>query len=447
MLTLTEAADQIRARKISSVELTEQCLDRIQRLNPALNAFITVTTELAREQARRAEAEIAAGNYRGPLHGIPIGLKDLFDTAGVLTTAASNQCLGRIPAHDAEVVRRLKQAGAVIVGKLNMHEFAFGMSGVVSAFGPAKNPWNLECMTGGSSSGSAAAVAAGLCVAALGSDTSGSGRCPPAFCGVVGHRPSANLISLKGMVPLCPSFDTVSPLTSTVRDAATLIDLLSAKSSYPSLLGEDVSRLRIGIALTRFYDDLHPEVASAMDLALHVLGQLTAQSRDVEVPIEGFRTIFDAEIYEYHEAMAAKTPELYDPRTLYRVQRCAGISASDYIRERRRLAKFRSDAERIFDHVDVVITPTTPVPAPKIAELEALAIPDVRPFEVKYLLRNTAPFSALYWPSMSVPCGFTADGLPIGMQISARPGADSIVLRLAHAYEQATEWHRRTPAP
>jgi len=440
MLTLLEAAEQIRARKISPVELTRQCLARIERLNPTLNAFITVTADTALEQARRAESEITAGKYRGPLHGIPIGLKDLFDTAGVRTTAASNQYRERVPAEDAEVVRRLKNGGAVILGKLNMHEFAFGMSGVVSAFGPARNPWNAERITGGSSSGSAAAVAAGMCVAALGSDTSGSGRCPPALCGIVGMRPSANLISLRGVVPLCTSFDTVSPITSTVADTATLIDVLSSRSDYASLLREDVARHRVGIARAHFYDDLHPEVASAIGEALKEIGKLTAPAKDVDVPRDAFRTIFDAEIYEFHEAMATKTPELYQPLTLFRVQKTAGISATDYIRECRRLKQFRADAEKVFEQVDVVITPTTPVPAPKLADLEALAIPDVRPFEMNYLLRNTAPFSSLFWPSVSVPCGFSSDGLPIGMQISGRPGADSVVLRIAYAYEQVTGW-------
>jgi aspartyl-tRNA(Asn)/glutamyl-tRNA(Gln) amidotransferase subunit A len=446
MFTLVEAAELLRSRKLSPVELTRQCLDRIERLNPTLNAFITITADQALESARRAEAEIAAGNYRGPLHGVPIGLKDLFDTAGIPTTAASNQYRRRVPTEDAEAVRRLKQGGAVILGKLNMHEFAFGMSGVVSAFGPVKNPWNTERITGGSSSGSAAAVAAGLCVAALGSDTSGSGRCPPALCGIVGHRPSANLMSVKGVVPLCTSFDTVSPIARTVADAAFLTDGMTAASAYASLLDEDVTHLKVGIARPHFYDDLHPDVASCMNQALQVIAQLVSRSSDVEVPLDGFRTIFDAEIYEYHEAMASKTPELYDPRTLYRVQKCAGISATSYIRERHRLAAFRSAAEKIFEKVDVIITPTVPAPAPKLADLEVLAIPDVRPFEMKYLLRNTAPFSSLFWPSISVPCGFSSDGLPVGMQISARPDADSTVLRLAHAYEQATEWHKRRPA-
>jgi aspartyl-tRNA(Asn)/glutamyl-tRNA(Gln) amidotransferase subunit A len=444
VLTLTEAAKQIRTRQLSPVELTRDCLARIELLNPRLNAFITVTADLALEQARQAESEISAGKYRGPLHGIPIGLKDLFDTAGVRTTAASDQYGDRVPTEDAEVVRQLKQAGTVIVGKLNLHEFAFGISGVVSAFGPTKNPWNLERITGGSSSGSAAAVAAGLCVAALGTDTAGSIRCPSALCGVVGHRPSAGLISLDGVVPLSTSFDTVGPLAATVRDAATLIDALAQKSGLAALLGEDVSRLRVGIPREALFDDLDPDVASCLEAALQIVGRLTSQVREVDLAVDGFRTIFDAEIYEYHEAMVANSPQLYDPRTLYRIQRCAGITASQYIRERRRLAEFRTAAERIFEQVDVVISPTVPVPAPKITELEALAVEDVRPYEVKNLLRNTSPFSVMFWPTTSVPCGFTRDGLPVGMQISSRPGADSTTLRLAHAYEQAAEWQRKT---
>jgi len=349
-----------------------------------------------------------------------------------------------VPTEDAEVVRRLKQAGAVIVGNLNMHEFAFGMSGVVSAFGPVRNPWNRERITGGSSSGSAAAVAAGLCVAALGSDTSGSIRCPPALCGIVGHRPSAGLVSTKGVVPLSTSFDTVGPITSTVRDAAMLFDVLVARPTYAAVLDEDVSRLRVGVARKNFFDDLDADVASCVQSALSVVKKLVAEVHEVEVPVEGFRTIFDAEICEYHEAMIREHPGLYDPRTLFRLQKCAGISATDYIRERHRLDAHRARAEKIFEQVDVVITPTTPSPAPKIVDLEALPIPDVRPFEVKHLMRNTLPFSALYWPSVSVPCGFTGDGLPVGMQISSRPGGDSICFRVAHAYEIETDWHKRT---
>ena len=450
MFTLTEAAEQLRTRKLSPVELTRACLARIERLNPALNAFITITAELALDQARQAEGEIMTGRWRGPLHGIPIGLKDLLDTAGVRTTAASNQFRDRVPAEDAELVRQLKQAGAVLVGKLNLHEFAFGVSGIVSAFGPVKNPWNLERITGGSSSGSAAAVAAGLCVAAIGTDTAGSIRCPSALCGIVGHRPSAGLLSCKGVVPLSTSFDTVGPMTRTVRDAALLLGALVAEtgSAPPNdwvALDDSVAGLKVGVARKGFFDDLQPEVTACVEEALDVIKTMVAHIADVELEAGGHRTIFNAEIYEYHEDMVTRTPELYQPQTLPRVHKCAGISATDYIRDWRLLAAERHKAEELFRQVDVVITPTVPVAAPRISDLEALGIDALRPFETKYLLRNTSPFSVLYWPSVSVPCGFTPEGLPVGLQISGKSGADATVLRMAHAYEQATEWHKRVP--
>src|SRR5664280_1770958 len=450
MLTLTEAAQQIRTRQLSPVELTHACLARIERLNPALNAFITVTAETALEQSRQAEAEIMTGHWRGPLHGIPIGLKDLLDTAGVRTTAASNQFRNRIPSEDAALVRQLKQAGAVIVGKLNLHEFAFGVSGIVSAFGPVKNPWDLERITGGSSSGSAAAVAAGLCIAAIGTDTAGSIRCPSALCGTVGLRPSADLLSCKGAVPLSTSFDTVGPMTRTVRDAALLLGALVAEtgSGGPNewaALDDSVAGLKVGVPRKGFYDALQPEVAACVEGARAVIETLVAHVAEVELEAGGHRTIFNAEIYEYHEAMVTKTPELYQPQTLPRILKCAGISASDYIRDWRILAGERNKAEELFEHVDVVVTPTVPVAAPRISDLEALGINELRPFETKYLLRNTSPFSVLFWPSVSVPCGFQREGLPVGLQISGKPGADATVLRLAHAYEQATEWHKRAP--
>ncbi len=450
MLTLTEAAEQIRTRKLSPLELTRACLARIERLNPALNAFITVMAESALEQARQAESEVMGGRWRGPLHGIPIGLKDLLDTAGVRTTAASNQFRDRVPAEDATLVRQLKQAGAVIIGKLNLHEFAFGVSGIVSAFGPVKNPWDQDRITGGSSSGSAAAVAAGLCVAAIGTDTAGSIRVPSALCGIVGHRPSAGLLSCKGVIPFSTSFDTVGPMTRTVRDATLLLGALvaetgSARPNDWATLDDSVTGLKVGIPRKGFWDDLQPEVDTRVEEALAVIETLVARVAEVELQAGAHRTIFNAEIYEYHEAMVTKTPELYQPHTLPRILKCAGISATDYIRDWRVLNDERHKAEELFKQVDVVITPTVPVAAPRISDLEALGINELRPFETKYLLRNTSPFSVLYWPSVSVPCGFQREGLPVGLQISGRPGADANVLRLAHAYEQATQWHTRVP--
>jgi aspartyl-tRNA(Asn)/glutamyl-tRNA(Gln) amidotransferase subunit A len=440
MLNLTQAAEQIRTRRISPVELARECLARIERLNPTLNAFITVTADLALEQARQAETEIIAGNYRGPLHGIPIGLKDLFDTAGVRTTAASNQFRERVPAEDAELVRQLKRAGAVIVGKLNLHEFAFGGSGIVSAFGPVKNPWDVERITGGSSSGSAAAVAAGMCVAAIGTDTAGSVRCPAALCGVVGHRPSAGLLSADGIIPLARSFDTAGPMTRTVSDAAVLLDVL-AGSQITASLEESVSALRVGVPRAGFFDDLEPDVAFCVEQALAVITKLVTKVCDVLLEVGGHRTIFNAEIYEYHETLVTSHPELYDSRTLPRVLHCAGISATDYIQAWRDLAAERTRALELLEQVDVIVTPTVPVSAPRLSELASLEAGELRRFEMKYLLSNTAPFSVLDWPSVSLPCGFTREGLPVGLQISGKPGTDAAVLSLANAYEQATEWH------
>jgi aspartyl-tRNA(Asn)/glutamyl-tRNA(Gln) amidotransferase subunit A len=444
MLSLTEAADQICTRRLSPVELTRECLTCIERLNPVLNAFITVTADLALEGAGQAEAEILAGRYRGPLHGIPIGLKDLLDTAGVRTTAASNQFRERVPGEDAELVGQLKRAGAVIVGKLNLHEFAFGVSGIVSAFGAAKNPWNTDRITGGSSSGSAAAVAAGMCVAAIGTDTAGSVRCPAALCGIVGHRPSAGLLSAKGVIPLSRSFDTAGPMTRTVRDAAVLLQVLSGSASR-ALPGESVSALKVGVPRKGFFEGLQPDVQSCIEEALAVIRGLAAEVRDVGLDVSGHRTIFNAEIYEYHEEMVETHPELYDPRTLSRILQCAGISATDYIRAWRGLAAERARALQLFEQVDVVVTPTVAVAAPRTSELELLDANELRRFEVTYLLRNTQPFSVLDWPSVSVPCGFTREGFPAGMQISGKPGADAAVLQLALAFEQVTEWHKQGP--
>jgi aspartyl-tRNA(Asn)/glutamyl-tRNA(Gln) amidotransferase subunit A len=234
-------------------------------------------------------------------------------------------------------------------------------------------------------------------------------------------------------------------MTRTVHDVAILLDVL-AGSPITASLGEGVSALKIGVPRKGFFDDLQSDVASCMDEALAVIRKLVAEVRDVQLEVARRRTVFDAEIYEYHEEMVAQTPELYDPHTLARIRKCAGISAPDYIRARRELEAERHTAESVFEQVDVVITPTVPVAAPRMSELLPLAEPDLRDFETKYLLRNTASFSVLYWPSVSVPCGFTGEGLPVGMQISGRPGEDAKVLPLAYAYEQATKWHERTPA-
>ena len=444
MFTLAEASALLREGKLSSVEITQACLANIDRLNLALNAFIAVTADLAMKQARAADADTAAGTWRGPLHGIPVALKDLIDVAGVPTTAASRQLQGHIANRDAEVVARLRQQGAVILGKTNLHEFAFGGSGVISAYGPARNPWDTSRITGGSSSGSAAAVASGMCFAALGTDTAGSVRIPAALCGIVGHRPSRNVCRLDGVIPLRKSFDTVGPITRTVEDARILLRTLSDELPLPAA-ERDIRQLRVGVARDGFCDGLDPEVAAGFQQAEQVLRRLVSELRDVAIEVDIRWTDFDEEILEYHQPFLERSPELYEPGTLVRVQDCAAISTAAYEAAKSALAAQRREAEKVFDHVDIVITPTCVVPAPLLSELKTMSARDLRVYEVNKLLRNTAPFSLLFWPSVSVPCGFTSSGLPIGLQISAPPGADELALAVAQAYELATAWHKRTP--
>jgi len=442
MYTLTEAARLLRDRRLSSLELTQACLANIERLNPVINAFITVTDQLALRQAKQADAELAAENYRGPLHGIPIALKDLIDVEGIPTTAASKQFTQRISQDDAAIVVGLKQAGAVILGKTNLHEFAFGGSGVVSAHGPARNPWDTSRITGGSSSGSAAAVASGMCIAAIGTDTAGSVRIPAALCGILGHRPSTGVWSSEGIIPLRKSFDTPGPMTRTVEDASLLMRSIGERPSPASV---EINRLRVGVAREGFYDGLDVEISASLRHAEDVLRALVGSMRDVAVKVDVRWSSFDGEILEYHRPMLDGSPELYQSGTLARLKACSVETPEQYRAAKSALQEERLAAEKVFDDVDVVVTPTCVVPAPRIADLQAMSAADLRAYEVEYLLRNTAPFSLLYWPTVSVPCGFSNSGLPIGMQISARPGADEVALQVAAAYQRATAWHKRLP--
>jgi aspartyl-tRNA(Asn)/glutamyl-tRNA(Gln) amidotransferase subunit A len=451
-LTLTEAAALVADKAVSPVELTQACLERIERLDSALHAFITVTRDTALEQARIAEREIAGGRYRGPLHGIPVALKDLIDTAGARTTAASALFQERVPTEDAAVVRHLKVEGAVLLGKTNLHEFAYGGSGVVSYFGAARNPWARAHICGGSSSGSAAAVAAGMCFAALGSDTAGSIRLPAACCGIVGLKPTYGLVSARGVVPLSWSYDHVGPMTRSVRDAALVLQAIAGydagdsssrelpESDYSAGLEEVTYSMRLGIVRQFFFDDLEPEVAAAINNALQVLETLTSGLNDASMPIDTDRTVQAAEAYAYHAQFLADRAELYQPETLRRIQRGESIAARDYILKRIELDHLRHAAVDLFADYDLLVTPTSPVTAPALTDLQANP-DDLRRREL-ILLRNTRPFNVLGLPAVSVPCGFTRAGLPIGLQIAGAPGDDARVLQLARAYERATEWHK-----
>ncbi len=453
-LTLAQAMESVRRKAISPVELVQAFVDRIERLNPTLNAFITVTAEQALQQARQAEAEIQRGQWRGPLHGMPLALKDLIDTAGVATTAASAVFKDRVPSADAEVVRRLKAAGAVLLGKLNMHEFAYGGTSVPSHFGAVHNPWDLTRIAGGSSGGSAAAVAAGLCLGALGSDTAASIRQPAAYCGVVGLKPTYGRVSPRGVLPLCWARVAIGPLCHSARDAALVLEAIAGfdpleptsadrpTDRYADAIDASAASLRIGIIRRPYFEDLDPDMEAAVDAAIAVLARLSAGVREVELPyVNILMTIASAEAYAFHQPHFSHTPQLYQPMTRQRLEQARGISAADYINACRQMQRLRWTADSAFSSVDLLVTPTTAI-APISIE-SGYRDPSLPPDGVPVEIRNTHMFDVLGLPAISVPCGFTREGMPIGLQIAGPAFSESRVLALAHAYQQLTGWHTR----
>ena len=452
--TIYQLSQRIRNRAVSPLELTRDCLARIESLNSKLNAFITVTADSALADARHAEEEIQRGTYRGPLHGIPIGLKDILDTAGTRTTAASAQYKDRIPTEDAEVVRRLRAAGAIILGKQNLHEFAYGGSSMISFYGEVHNPWDPSRIAGGSSGGSAASVAAGLGYAAIGTDTAGSVRLPAAFCGVVGLKPTYGRVSAGGVVPLAQSYDHIGPITKSVYDAALMLQTIAGydpddPASVDAHVPDFITKInqfppgpRIGVARAYFFDDLDPEVAGATEKAIQVFRELHADIReDIKLEISTDRTLSSAESYAFHKSMVMRSPELYQPATLTRIKSGEKISAADAERAKRDLEASRRAIRKIFEEADILLAPAVPIPPPRIDDLQKHP-ENLRPAEL-LMLRNTRPFNVWGIPVISVPCGFTKDGLPIGLQLAAAPWREDLLLQVANAYQQATEWHKR----
>lgn len=450
-LSISEAAELLRQKKISPVELTKACLDRIESLNPVLNAFITVTDEAAMAQARVAEDEMQRGHWRGPLHGIPIGLKDLIDTAGVLTTCGSELFADRVPTEDAEVVRRLKNAGAVVLGKQNLQEFAYGGTSASSYYGAVHNPWNLNHIAGGSSGGSAAAVAAGMCFGALGTDTGGSVREPAAFCGIVGLKPTYGRVSTRGVFPLSWSLDHVGPICRSVRDAAIMLEAIAGydvqdvtsvdwpTEEYVNALSGKTDR-RIGVVRQPFFRNIDMAIESAMNEAIEVIRGMS--SRVIEVDLPSVPTGVQApEVYAVHKKYYANSPELYLPWMRERLAQAATADTGAYVEDRFALERVRRTVNEVFAEVDLLITPTTPVPPITIEEASKMA-PSLAG---EVWLRNTRPFNCYGLPTISIPCGFTNSGLPLGLQIAGPRFAEGRVLAFAHAFEQATAWHQLTP--
>ncbi|ADW67284.1 Asp-tRNA(Asn)/Glu-tRNA(Gln) amidotransferase GatCAB subunit A [Granulicella tundricola] len=450
-MTIAQAGAALKAGKVTSVQLTRACLDRIDTYNGKLAAYITVLHQGALAQAQRMDDEMKAGKYRGPLHGIPIGLKDNIDTANIRTTAASAACESRIPTEDAPVATRLREAGAVLLGKTNMGEFAATLT---SFYGIVRNPWDLTREPGGSSSGSGVSIASGLCFGALGTDTGGSVRHPAHFCGVVGFKPTYGLVPIRNIIPLTFSLDHCGPLTRTVEDNAIMLNAIAgydpadissrdhAKEDYVAALKQPVHGFKLGRPSAGF-DVLDPEVEALVNTAIALLVTLTKGIQDVNMPdpVLATWTSLGAETYAWHKPQFEATKNLYQPANRAMLQALAdkdGGSASSYVDLSWKLQALRRTIDSHFKEVDLVVLPTMVNPAHK---LDFVRPPDYNWHDYT----NSPEYNAYGIPAISVPCGFTRGGLPVGLTIAGPTFADGKVLALAHAYEQATQWHLKRP--
>ena len=451
----------IKSKEISPVEVIDAHLARIEATEPVLNSFITLLPDEARAAARRAEADIQAGKYRGPLHGIPVGLKDLFNTAGVRTTSGSKIFDNFIPTEDCTVATKFREAGSILLGKLNMHQFAYGPTGENPDYGHMHNPWDPDRVTGGSSGGSGSAAAAGQCTITTGSDTGGSIRIPAALCGIVGLKPTYGLVSRWGLTALSWSLDHPGPMVRTVEDAAITMnviaghdpkDVASAKveiPDYTTALTGDVKGLRIGMPKEYFDAPLDPQVRKAVLDAISLLESMGAEVKEVSFPMFEqsqaiSSTVLMAEATAYHRDLLEKDGhQLYEP-VRQRLQAGLFISAADYLRAQQARTLLDQEGRRLLDDVDLLAGPTEPVTAPEILAARVLA-GEQEIGVVGALTQYTRPYNINGFPAISVPCGFSDTGLPIGLQLAGKPFDELTVLRAAHAYEQATDWHTRRP--
>lgn len=449
-LTLASAARLIAAKQISAAELTAAVLARIDRLNPDMRAFITVMKDQI------------DGSPKRPLLGVPVSVKDLYDTRGIKTTAGAKVFAERVPEEDATVVKKLKDAGAVIVGKTNLHEFAFGVTTMNPHFGTARNPWDRERICGGSSGGSASAVALSMGFGSLGSDTGGSIRIPAALCGIVGLKPTYGRVSLHGVVPLAWSLDHAGPMTKTVEDAAILLGIIAGHDprdsntrniivpAYTDALTGNIKDVRAGIPKTYFYERLAPEVSDGIRAALRSLEKLGAQMIEIDLPAAPvnravWNEIASPEAYSYHEKFLRKHADSYGLNVRARIEAGRLLLSIDYVRAQRARALMKQQCKKAFEKVDVIVTPTVPISAPYINRVQDPWGSDAEPAAAS-LTRFTRFFNIVGLPAISIPCGFTSEGLPIGMQIAGKAFDESTVLRVAHAYEQDAKWFERHPA-
>ena len=455
-LSGAELGRRIARRELSPVEVTRTHLERIARLDAKLNAFVLVTADRALAEAAAAEREIAAGRSRGPLHGVPMALKDLFDTAGVRTTAGSRILAHNVPVRDAAVVERLRAAGLVLLGKTNLHEFAFGTTSDNPHYGPCRNPWDLERSPGGSSGGSGAALAAGLCAVAPGTDTGGSIRIPAGACGVVGLKPTLGRVSRRGVTPLAWSFDTVGAMTRTVEDTALLLNAIAGPDAEDEWCAvrpaEDFTRdlergaggLTVGVPREWFFAGVEPGIEAAVREAIAVLEREGA--RRVEVALPGMadahtahHAILAAEAAAFHGPWLRERPDDYGSDVRRGLELGQLIPAVDYVNARRVQAIVRATFRSALAEADVLVTPCLPHTPLRVGQ------PMSREPAVAWN-RLLTPVNVAGYPAISVPCGFDGGGMPVGLQMIGRPFEEALLLRVARAYERMTGWHERRPA-
>jgi aspartyl-tRNA(Asn)/glutamyl-tRNA(Gln) amidotransferase subunit A len=456
-LTLAEAASMLRAGRVSSTALVQSCLRRIANEGVETNAFITVMREQAFSQARILDAQAAANQFRSPLHGIPIALKDNIDTAGVRTTWASAVFANRVPEQDAQVVRRLQAAGAIVIGKTNLGELTMDAAAAISHYGPVRNPRALDRVSGGSSGGSGAALTANCCYGALGTDSGGSVRIPAAYCGVVALKPTYGLVSMRGILSSSRSFDTCGPMARSVEDVALLLDAIAgydpldiasaehSKESYRTSMRQAVSGLRVGIPRNPYFDDLDPEIEKSIEAALKVLGTLTHGIKDVALPAVDERARLEvegAEYVAYHHLLQRQgyaglyrkfRPDLLIENRALPAEKCHE-ALDAYVQRRWDLELLRRTADQVFADFDVVALPTMKFMPPRIEDVLKHGR-NTGP-KGQTLYENTAPFNWYGWPAISLPCGFSSSAVPIGLMIAGPKFSEGKLLALAHAYEQ-----------
>ncbi len=460
-LSIAQLSQWIQKKEISPVEVVEAYLSRIDSLEPQLNSFITLLSDQARQSARQAEKEIQSGRYLGPLHGIPFGLKDLYYVKGIRNTSGSKIYDDFIPEYDSTIALRLKKAGAILLGKLNMHPLAYGPTGENEEYGHMHNPWNTGLIAGGSSGGNGSAIASGQCPLAMGSDTGGSIRIPAALCGIVGFKPTYGRLSRYGMTALAWSQDHPGPMTRMVEDCALVMNEIAGYDphdptsvnlpipDFTKALTGQIKGVRLGVVKEFFEVPVESEVEASFWKAVDQLAELGAIVSEISWPIYHYGTaiaslIQMAEATAYHQELIRKNgPKIYPPVRL-RLEAGGFISATDYIQAQRARTLFYHQSLELFKNLDLLVTPTVPVTAFPIGTT-SLFVNNQKVNVISLLTQYTRPFNLNGFPSITVPCGFSEDQLPIGLQFVGRPFDEGTVLRAAHAYEQATPWHLRRP--